>query len=932
MYSSGTPGGTGPTTPHDLRAPSKNANITNTHPPSIPPNSSPIRFNSGLSVESNVSTPAHNLSNSFETTKSHVDPTSTSSRFSNVGTMPPTNAMNSGLSVESNISTPGPDLSNPFDAYKSHVDPSSTSSGSSNGGTLPPPNTMNQSLELKSADDLAREAFLKDQNIESESKSRKKNLRTVDVIARIKQAQAYDVRLNYNVKKAQGEAAQALAMDKVIAEYKSPQSLAEESRSNIEACKVRLLEELEANYKATLEYEAMEAIQRGVFMREAEIASTYEQKIRTSTRARLVRDLEPVVMAELSALHASEIKKQLKGELLSEVRSELMAQYEPVVKQQLKSNLDTVVRSELRAELLEEVRKELKRELTTTIRKEVEDATLLQNFATGSQHPDSTNLNGGNTETIDDSEHDVFEIAPEQPCERPIRAEFMAQSPLSEGFNATYMPFPPSDDHDPFSEEKQKTTLPIDLIEEDDLLPTHSATDKDLREHNTEEGDVAAGASHHEDSELGQGREEEGCTHEEADKEGDVAAGASHHEDSYLEQGREEEGCTHEEADKEGDVAAGAPHDEASGLGQGDEEEGHTLEDESEEEEETFEEWLASAYRPVDQNNNGDVSSPSDRERGIVKQEYPRYLFGGHQFDENYDSDNQDEEEDLAGETGLTSGQLLEPLTTLPETSPTNEMPPHQRMPLGGRFIDDNYDFDSQDEVEDGAGHNDLADEQSQQPIGSVEDSHQSIGYPDLLPQGLQHLPSSEDGEEEHDDTGHDISAHEQFQRPLGTYPEDFQTRESPQLPQLLQRGMKRSFSVEDEDDEDSYDPRSSKRIRNHAYTYPANNQLAPSGPFGDDSDSSNNNDGQQNSDTEVDSSMEEDSEEEYGEEEYSSEEHEGGVYAAQGIITEANTQETAITIEDSDEDEDQTLVEDGALVAVKKPQVFEEDELFVPE
>ena len=136
----------------------------------------------------------------------------------------------------------------------------------------------------------------------------------------------------------------------------------------------------------------------------------------------------------------------------------------------------------------------------------------------------------------------------------------------------------------------------------------------------------------------------------------------------------------------------------------------------------------------------------------------------------------------------------------------------------------------------------------------------------------------------------------------------------------VFAQGFKRSSSTECDEDEE-INSQYSKRVRRDTYASPEDDQE------GDYSDNDNSEHYSQSQEEYTDEYTEEYSEED----DYSSEGQDGqGGYAVQTIIKETNTQDTAFTIDDSD-DEDKTLVDNAGFAPINKLQIFEEEELFFP-
>ena len=179
------------------------------------------------------------------------------------------------------------------------------------------------------------------------------------IIEKGRQAKAQVEFDQYEARKARRETEIKNAARIRHAEAEANRRRAEESKLSIDDHKGRLLDEMTKNIKALLEDKHREEIRAKVYEDEERIASAYEQDVKDQTKARLVRELEPVVKAELGAEFELEIKQQLAIELISVVKAELRAKHEAEVKQQLAEELHSGVKAELRSKYEEEIKNQV---------------------------------------------------------------------------------------------------------------------------------------------------------------------------------------------------------------------------------------------------------------------------------------------------------------------------------------------------------------------------------------------------------------------------------------------------------------------------------------------------------------------------------------------------------------------------------------------
>lgn len=254
-----------------------------------------------------------------------------------------------------------------------------------------------------------------------------------DVIEKGRKARAADKRMLYETKKNKVESERAKATRARLASDIAARNLALESRSNIDADKEKLVNDMEKNLKALLESEFRAEIREKVYKDEKRISAAYEREIQDQTRMQLEKDLEPVIVAELSAEYEKVIKATLKAELKDEVKGELRATLKAEIQEHLRVELESTVRQELRDTYHEQICNELKRELSPSVRAELRNSLGLQHgvldldeFANQQpSYPDLSNMQhlgydcnfqgyGGGSQYDEEEGVDVSNDAPEQ--------------------------------------------------------------------------------------------------------------------------------------------------------------------------------------------------------------------------------------------------------------------------------------------------------------------------------------------------------------------------------------------------------------------------------------------------------------------------------------------------------------------------------------
>ena len=208
-----------------------------------------------------------------------------------------------------------------------------------------------------------------------------------------------------------------------------------------------------------------------------------------------------------------------------------------------------------------------------------------------------------------------------------------------------------------------------------------------------------------------------------------------------------------------------------------------------------------------------------------------------------------------------------------------------------------------------------------------------SITYPEIKREDTPQLPTSEDNSVGGQIYFNPVNSHvdSNVQQSFGL---NRQQALSPGSSDIQRRGIKRSSSTssidEDEENVDDYDNSTYKRLRGDGYE-------APNGDYESDGESTGSQD-EYDEDTENDDELDE----EYGSEGIKEEAEEDidyqrvGYYAGHGngLISASNTMESAITIDDSDEEaEGETLVEDAQASHIKNEDgavVEDEESLFV--
>ena len=191
------------------------------------------------------------------------------------------------------------------------------------------------------------------------------------IIEKGKQAKAQDEHDQYEARKAKRDLDIKNAARIRHAEAEANRRRAEESKVSIDDHKGKLLYEMTKNIKAILENQYREEIRDKVYEDEDKIVSSYERDIKDQTKARLVRELEPVVKAKLGAEFEREVKQQLAEELALVVKAELRAACETEVKQQLVKELEPKVKAELYAKYETDVKQQLNEELRSGVEAEL---------------------------------------------------------------------------------------------------------------------------------------------------------------------------------------------------------------------------------------------------------------------------------------------------------------------------------------------------------------------------------------------------------------------------------------------------------------------------------------------------------------------------------------------------------------------------------
>ena len=169
------------------------------------------------------------------------------------------------------------------------------------------------------------------------------------IIEKGRQAKAQVEQDQYEARKAKRESEIKNAARIRHAEAEANRRRAEESNLSIDEYKGKLLDEMTTNIKAILEDKYRKEVRAKVYENEDRITSAHEQDVRDKTEARLVKELESVVKAELGAQFEAEVKQRLAVELVSVVKAELQAKHETEVRQQLVQDLGPAVEIELRA-------------------------------------------------------------------------------------------------------------------------------------------------------------------------------------------------------------------------------------------------------------------------------------------------------------------------------------------------------------------------------------------------------------------------------------------------------------------------------------------------------------------------------------------------------------------------------------------------------
>ena len=236
------------------------------------------------------------------------------------------------------------------------------------------------------------------------------------IIDKGKQAKAQDEHEQYEARKAKKETDIKNAARIRHAEAEANRRRAAESKFSLDDHKGKLLDDMTINVKAILENQYREEIREKVYEEEEKIISAYEHDVKDQTKARLVRELEPVVKAkleaefelevkqqlavelesvvkaELHAMHSAEIKQQLAKELRPEVEAGLREKHEMEIKQQLAQELEPGVKAELHAKYEDEIRDQVRSELEPSIIQKQEGTHLNDIENQSPKQPDALSI------------------------------------------------------------------------------------------------------------------------------------------------------------------------------------------------------------------------------------------------------------------------------------------------------------------------------------------------------------------------------------------------------------------------------------------------------------------------------------------------------------------------------------------------------------
>lgn len=192
-----------------------------------------------------------------------------------------------------------------------------------------------------------------------------------DIINKARQAKLDDARDIYETQKIKRESDQAKDTRARLAFDNAARGLAQTSRADIDNNAKKLFQDMEKNFRASIESDAIAEIREKVYDDRRNIESAYEREIKDITKSRLIAELEPVVKATLGVEFEAEIRQQLKNELDTEVRAELSAEYESEVREQLREEIEPVVKATLAVEYQSEVREQLRKELSSDVEAEL---------------------------------------------------------------------------------------------------------------------------------------------------------------------------------------------------------------------------------------------------------------------------------------------------------------------------------------------------------------------------------------------------------------------------------------------------------------------------------------------------------------------------------------------------------------------------------
>jgi len=713
-----------------------------------------------------------------------------------------------------------------------------------------------------------------------------------DLIRKGRKAQADDKRTVYETKKAKQEADRAKATRARLATDTAVRSLALESRSYIDTCKRKLVDDMEKNLKALLESEFRAEIREKVYEDEKKISATYEREIKDSTRLQLENDLEPVIVAELSAKHEEEVKEMLRAELEGEVKEELRARYKVQFEEELRVELEDTVRKELQDIYRDEVRSELKRELSPSVRAELIGSLGLHHGLPNledleNQQPSYSDLGniqhlnyngdfqgyGGESQYDEEEGDDVFDDAPEQFSNGLVTNDNVPNLIVDAdhfGGGLVKIDDLPNSILDPNhsgSGPVNNDKIPQPIIDADQCGSGSTSTGSQKLKRHIDEDYDESDEEEHLDVDLPAEKKIKTTAHYDLPAD-EGSSSANNVNGDYQDEQARDDGARYGKNDE--DVVypqlngnSNAFYGEEQSLYDGGEKDfGHCASVDGNVDAYFGEEQWRDAKGPKEDGYLPDLNGNGNED----------YAEEGPQSNEDQHEETQHEtSKDEEGDAGYQDQELKPNAFHHEEGRDTDEEDSEEEE----EEDDDEDDAEEENDEAEDVGDNDLAYGRAQEPLGNHYLGRQINGADRFTSCRMKHHRNEEDDE----DLGDTALAYERAQQPFGNHYGGTQINETLRV---FSGGVKHFRSEEEEEEED--EARDSKRHRGESYSISEEEY------------------------SEVDS-MEDDDKSE------GQDAQGGNIY---GLIKESNTQETAVVIDSSDDednsqavDEEKTLVDD---------------------